>query len=380
MNESMPDDPNPPLGTIFLPEEGVAVETNRPAGSCDPPATITPPESAIVQVRPPRRWPAVVLFLATCASTFYAGFGQFPGGNPIIDPATGEPRLIRIIDSATQRVVAVRVLQEYDRQKTLFNALIYAVAVMGTLAAHEAGHYLQARRYGVPASLPMFIPMPVGELGTLGAVIFQEPGVANRKSLFDIAISGPLAGLVVALPLCWWGIKHAEITPIEPGSIGFSNPRIVEWMVGWIHRPLQPGEDFSINPIYFAGWVGIFVTGLNLTPIGQLDGGHLLYCLIGKRAHLIARVLYFGAVAIVVYQLTQRHWEYIAWTLMLILVWTMGTRHPPTADDKVPLGTPRIVLGWLTLAFILVGFVATPKYVSRVPARTPVPIQEAPSE
>jgi membrane-associated protease RseP (regulator of RpoE activity) len=290
------------------------------------------------------------------------------------DPATGKTARVYSFDPATGQWRAVP-----DVRQTMLDALIYSVAVMVTLAAHEAGHYLQSRRYRVPASLPMFIPMPFGPTGTLGAVIFQEPGVANRKSLFDIAISGPLAGLVVALPLNWWGIRHAEIKPIPFGSTGYTNPPIVEWMVAWMHRPLQPGEDiiFNYNPILFAGWVGIFITGLNLTPIGQLDGGHLLYCLIGKKARLVARVLYIGAVAVVAYHLTRFHWEYVAWILMLILLWFMGTSHPPTADDKVPLGLPRIILGWLTLAFILIGFVSTPMYISRVPPRVPAPSQQA---
>lgn len=333
-----------------------------------------PPQRHLQSRRgPPRPRTALILFLLTCVTTIFAGVGQFPAPKTAIDSATGKEIPIKILDRETRRESYV-----FDRRGTLLNGLTYAIAVLVMLGAHEAGHYLQARRYKVPASLPLFIPMPIGPLGTMGAVIFQQPGVADRKSMFDIAISGPLAGLAIALPLNWWGIRHSEIITIQPGSAGWTNPRLVEWMIAWIHRPLLPGEDIALNPILFAGWVGIFITALNMVPIGQLDGGHILYCLVGKKAHSIARTLYFGFVAFVILQILQGHAEYSAWSLMLILVWFMGTRHPPTANDDVPLGLTRIVLGWLTLAFILVGFVSSPQYVNPPPEKKPATIHDAP--
>jgi membrane-associated protease RseP (regulator of RpoE activity) len=196
--------------------------------------------------------------------------------------------------------------------------------------------------------------------------------------MFDIAISGPLAGLVVALPLNWWGILHSRIMPIELNSAGYgyTNPLIVEWMVRWIHRPMNAGEDIALNPILFAGWVGIFITALNLVPIGQLDGGHILYCLVGKKAHQIARALFVGAIGVVVFQVLRGHYQYGGWTLMLLLVGVMGTRHPPTANDRVPLGKIRIVLGWLTLAFILIGFVPSLTYDNKDAAAPVAPVQQ----
>lgn len=320
----------------------------------------------------PRYRLALILFLLTCASTIYAGTFQFLDPMTVIDPATGQEQARIEIDSKTG---SKRVLINW--RQSLLNGLTYATAVLVMLGAHEMGHYLQARRYGVPASLPMFIPMPFGPLGTMGAVIAQQPGVADRKSMFDIAISGPLAGLAVALPLNWWGIQHSRVELIQPNQAGWTNPLIVEWMIGWIHKPLQPGEDIILNPILFAGWVGIFITALNLIPIGQLDGGHILYCLVGRKAHRIARALYMGAVAFVVFQVLRGHSEYSAWTLMLILVGFMGTRHPPTADDRVPLGIIRIFLGWITLAFIFIGFVPSPMYESKGPSEPRAPIQQS---
>ncbi|MGE5194637.1 MAG: site-2 protease family protein [Deltaproteobacteria bacterium] len=369
----MTDEPRRPVEPILLPGEGRGADSGFQAVPGRPPGEGGGQFPGAPARRRPRWRLPLVLFLLSCASTFYAGIGQFGIPEMEIDPATGKKVPVVVVDPATRRATLT-----IDWRQTLLNGLTYAIAVMVMLAAHEAGHYLQARRYHVPASLPLFIPMPFGDLGTMGAIIFQQPGVADRRSLFDIAITGPLAGLAVALPLNWWGIQHSELVQIRPGSGGWTNPRIVEWMIAWIHRPLQPGEDIALNPILFAGWVGIFITALNLVPIGQLDGGHILFCLIGRKAHRVARVLYLGAVAIVVYQLMRGHYEYVAWPLMLILVWFMGTEHPPTANDQMPLGITRTILGWLTLTFILVGFVPTPMYTVPPPAEKNAPVQQAP--
>ena len=227
---------------------------------------------------------------------------------------------------------------------------------MAILFAHEMGHYLQARRYHVPASPPFFIPMPFVPFGTMGAVIVQHSGYADRKRLYDIAISGPLAGLVLALPILWVGVQQSQVIEIPPQFAGmsFGEPLVLQWMSDWIHGPRSAGEDLIMSPLLFAGWVGIFVTALNLIPIGQLDGGHILYALIGRKAHFVAMGLMYTALGYMV--LTQ----YFAYGLMLVLLMLMGPRHPPTANDAAPLGRGRIILGWLTLAFIVIGFTPQP--------------------
>lgn len=239
--------------------------------------------------------------------------------------------------------------------------IAYAAAVMFILVAHEMGHYLQARRYHVPASLPYFIPMPLTPLGTMGAVIVQGRGSADRKQMFDIAISGPLAGLVVALPVMYFGLLNSTVKAIPDNFNGivYGDPLIIKWMAASIHGTLPPGHDIVISPLGFAGWVGILVTALNLIPIGQLDGGHILYTLIGKRAHVVAMGILGGAV---IYMFATNN---VAYSLMIVLLMLMGPRHPPTRDDSVPLGKFRIILGWLTLAFIIIGF--TPRPIMQIP-------------
>jgi len=256
--------------------------------------------------------------------------------------------------------------------------------VMAILSAHELGHYLQARRYGVPASLPFFIPFPISPFGTMGAVIVQQSGVADRKSMFDIAITGPLAGLVLALPLAYVGICNSKVETIEvlPGHVVriYSDPLLLQWMIRSVHGPLRPGEEVVSNPILFAGWVGVFITALNLLPIGQLDGGHILYCLIGRRAHYVARGLFLAAAATVAYNMLFGDRRFYLWILMLVLIWLIGTRHPPTANDSVPIGPVRVVLGWLTLMFVFVGLTPTPMYEIPPKQERRPPIQRHPDQ
>jgi membrane-associated protease RseP (regulator of RpoE activity) len=279
---------------------------------------------------------AMFLFVATCFSTFLAGTGlwQF-----VFFPA-----------------LLVKILIRADLSVLLLDGLSYAIPVMSILLAHEMGHYLQARRYGVPASFPFFIPMPISPFGTMGAVIVQGGGVADRKQMFDIAISGPLAGLVLALPITYLGLLQAKIAVIPPNAVVqiWGDPLILQWMVQFIHGPLAENEDVILNPMLFAGWVGIFITALNLIPIGQLDGGHILYMLIGRRAHRVAIGLLWSAVA---YMLLSGQTSYMLIVILLVL---FGPKHPPTADDRVPLGRTRIIFGWLTLGFIIIGFTPTP--------------------
>jgi membrane-associated protease RseP (regulator of RpoE activity) len=236
------------------------------------------------------------------------------------------------------------------------HGLAYAVPLMIILTCHEFGHYLQARRYRVPASLPYFIPMPGTILGTMGAVIAMRANMGNRRALFDIGISGPLAGLVPALIFSVVGLHWSTVVvepPHQPGGT-LGEPLLFQWLIAWIFGPLPEGTTVSLHALGLAGWVGIFITALNLFPIGQLDGGHVLYAILRRKAHFVASALLLGCIAVVLYSHSYQ------WLLMLMLLVLIGPNHPPTADDEQPLGTPRIVLGWVTLAFLIIGFTPTP--------------------
>lgn len=285
-------------------------------------------EVRIVQPRR-RRWRLpILLFVATCLSTLLAGAG---------DAIFVEGWLAGIAQG-----------------------LHYAIPVMTILICHEMGHFIQAWRYGVYASLPYFIPMPLSPIGTLGAVIAMEPRMGHRRALFDIGITGPLAGLVPTLIFLVIGLQHSELALPSQNAMHFGDPLLLQFLVKWILGPVPPGYEVLVNPMAFAGWVGLLITSLNLIPIGQLDGGHILYALLQKKAHKVASALLFFALFMVILE-----WKTLfGWTLMIILLMIMGPIHPPTADDDEPLGVGRTILGWLTLAFIFVGFTPVPLQVS----------------
>lgn len=343
------DDPEPPI-----PQPPAETDPN-PAPRQIPPSQVIllgRPESTAREFAPaplqrrltrPRR--ALVLFLLTCLSTFLVGFY---GNRPVLP----DWEYIEILSDP-------RFGSLWDHFQ---NGLVYSTCIIAILGAHEMGHYLQSRRYRVPASLPYFIPLPISPFGTMGAVIVQQGGVADRKSMFDIAISGPLAGLVFALPIAYWGTLKSNIAEIPAAAdiAVYGNPLLLKWMVNLVHGPIPEGSDIGMNPQLFAGWVGIFITGLNLIPIGQLDGGHILYCLIGRPANLVARGLFFLAAGVVACSYFFGDNSFMSWWLMLLLIWMFGTRHPPTANDRIPLGPVRIVLGWLTLMFVFIGLTPTP--------------------
>jgi membrane-associated protease RseP (regulator of RpoE activity) len=169
-------------------------------------------------------------------------------------------------------------------------------------------------------------------------------------------VTGPLAGLVPALLFCVLGLHWSEVVQLNGQSVGLKlgEPIIFKLLAYLIFGPLAKGQDVALHPVAFAGWVGIFITALNLIPIGQLDGGHILYALLRQRARAVAKgLLLLAAIAVVVC-------GYWGWTLMIFLLMLMGPAHPPTANDDVPLGTGRTVLGCASLLFVLIGFTPTP--------------------
>ncbi len=270
-----------------------------------------------------------ILFVATCASTFWAGASHW------------NPEQLLYAPQVVPRVIA----------ENWANGLVYMAAVIGILLMHEMGHFLQALRYGVPATLPFFIPLPIMLTGTMGAVIAMEGSRADRKQLFDIGVSGPWAGLITALPIIVIGILHGQ--PLEPqsGEFRLVYPLIFKLLTAWLRPELPAGVYFQMSPLLMAGWVGMLITGLNMLPVSQLDGGHVIYGLFGRQAHWIARAFVLSAIAAMI--LT----DYYQWVVMLVLVLMLGVDHPPTRDDRVPLGFGRTVLGLVSLSMPIFCFV-----------------------
>jgi membrane-associated protease RseP (regulator of RpoE activity) len=253
--------------------------------------------------------------------------------------------------------VSVAMLQQ-DWLGGILYGLRYAAPLMCILVCHELGHFLQTLRYGVFSSYPYFIPVPGSLFGTMGAVIAMEPRMGHRRALFDIGISGPLAGLVPTIIFLVIGLQHSGFDTPSKNAILFGDPLLFRFFAWWILGPTPPGREIIADPMAFAAWVGLLLTSVNLFPIGQLDGGHVLYALLRRKAHKVAKFLLFTILVTIIC-----FWDSLwMWSLMVVLLFLMGPKHPPTADDDEPLGAWRYVLGWLTLAFIIIGF-------------TPVPIQ-----
>jgi membrane-associated protease RseP (regulator of RpoE activity) len=237
----------------------------------------------------------------------------------------------------------------------------YSAALMTILTAHELGHFLQARRYGVPASPPYFIPMPLPPFGTMGAVIAMRSRTADRRALFDVAVSGPLAGLVPTLFFLALGLRLSDPSwgsrPEPLWLVG--KPLLFQAFESLLVEAPQYGQTMHYHPIAVAAWTGLFITALNLVPIGQLDGGHILYTLLGRRAHWVSLALMATTGMAIASQsfLASRPSE---WSVLWILLLLMGVRHPPTRDDSGALGAPRTFLGVASLLFVVVGFTPVP--------------------
>ncbi|MDR1963407.1 MAG: site-2 protease family protein [Planctomycetaceae bacterium] len=246
--------------------------------------------------------------------------------------------------------------------QNLYVGLQFSVPLMLILTCHELGHFIQMRRYRVRSSLPYFIPMPIGPFGTLGAVIAMDGRISNSRALFDIGISGPLAGLIPTLFCLYYGIKWSHFGPVSvSGEMVFGEPLMFQYMTHWIFGAVPPDVMLYHHPIAKAGWVGLFLTSLNLMPFGQLDGGHVFYALMGRRATAVSWGFFYLIIILVI---LFRLWH---WSLILILLAWIGITHPPTADETVKLTFFRRILGWGTLAFIVLGFTPTPIIINDPP-------------
>jgi membrane-associated protease RseP (regulator of RpoE activity) len=246
----------------------------------------------------------------------------------------------------------------------------FTLSLLAILLAHEFGHYLMSRYHKTAATLPYFIPLPLlSPLGTMGAVIMMRQTPKNRRVLFDIGIAGPLAGLIVAIPVLIWGLMHSQVRPLEIGQGMMMEGNsllyllLKYWIFGeWLPTPPQQvgvfywiryfftgsplpvgGRDVLIHPVAFAGWAGLLVTALNLLPAGTLDGGHILYATLGKRA----RRLYPLVLALTF--LLGFGWA--GWWVWTILLFWLGRAYAEPLDQITPLDGKRY---WLALAALIV--------------------------
>lgn len=237
----------------------------------------------------------------------------------------------------------------------------FALAVLSVLGIHELGHYALSRYHGVDASLPYFIPLP-NIIGTIGAVIRMRGRMPNRKTLFDIGVAGPLAGLVAACAVTVIGL-HLPPIPEPAIPIEFNYPLLVQWLAELTGQPLDYPSGMTVNPVVFAGWVGMFVTFLNLIPVGQLDGGHLVRAMVGERQETVGALvppMLFGLAAYLYYVQNAGFNAIFLWVFWGVFTMGIAYAGPATPIYDEALDPKRMILGFITFGLGILCFTPVP--------------------
>ena len=310
-----------------------------------------------------RQWMLhVALFLITAGTTTICGIMM---AGPDIDhgPETGGTGLIGILFMIPRYYIsAIWGLLSYSFAHPYFlgQGLIFSGSLLAILTAHESGHYLFCRYYGVDATLPFFIPQPPLLIpGTFGAFIKMKSPVPSRRALFDIGLAGPLAGFILIVPIAFAGVltaHHLNIPPGEVPELTFNDPLLFRLIARMFRINL---DNSVVNSFYLAAWVGSLVTALNLMPVGQLDGGHGTFALFGQRAHWWIGRVAFGLMLIT----TIFGWLWfrspVMFLYVVLLAVMLRVRHPQP-EQMEPLGLARTIIGVVTLIVFALCFLPFP--------------------
>ncbi len=237
----------------------------------------------------------------------------------------------------------------------LAGGLAFGITLVLILGAHEMGHYLMTRKWGISASLPYFIPAPPPFIaGTFGAFIKMKSPIPNRRILLEIGAGGPIAGFVVCVPALIIGLTLSEVRESQ-FNLGFSfgSSLLLSFLTKIVLGVTPENADVLLHPIAFAGWIGLFITALNLLPIGQLDGGHIIYALFGN-AHRIISIIAF----IILIPLGYFMWQ--GWFIWAAIVAIFGFKHPPLIDESTPLTRHEKRIGLISMAIFVLTFIPAP--------------------
>jgi membrane-associated protease RseP (regulator of RpoE activity) len=265
----------------------------------------------------------ILLFILTLFSTITVG-AIHQGVNPFIEPLN------------------------------IYKGIPFSIALLIILLSHEFSHYLASRRHGVEATLPYFIPAPT-LFGTFGAFIKMKSPITTRNALMDIGSSGPIAGFFVSILVTIIGLPLSKIVPVNNISevIKLGDSLLFSFLTKLILGSVPSNHEIFLHPVAFAGWIGFFVTSMNLLPVGQLDGGHILYSLLGERHKLISISLIIFMIILGIFV-----WEgWIVWSILLVI---LGFKHPPIIYSEVPLASNRKIIGWSTLIIFILTFTPVP--------------------
>jgi membrane-associated protease RseP (regulator of RpoE activity) len=285
------------------------------------------------QSTPQRWWINVALFCASILSTMLVG--------ALLEQ--GQPDFVAAM---------MAILREPYR---ILSGLPASATIMSILTVHELGHYFAARRHGLDSSLPYFIPLPFGLIGTMGAVIRMRTPWEDRNALFDVGAAGPLAGIIVALPLFFIGMMVSPATPPQEIGTELGAPLLLRWMEDIVYMLRGLPEDYVIyvNSWAFTAWFALFVSGLNLLPIGQLDGGHVAYAVLGDKMRILslAVLVLVGLLGIVLWP---------GWFTWIFFSMLSGWMHPPPLNTLAPLSHGRKVVGIIVFALMVLLFTPAP--------------------
>jgi len=241
----------------------------------------------------------------------------------------------------------------------LVRGLWYSGTILAILGCHELGHYFACRYYDVDASLPFFIPAPLPLTGTLGAFIRIREPIPTKRMLFDIGIAGPIAGFVVAVPALFAGVamSHVARLPADPdGMIELGEPPLFKLASLLLWGTIPEGYSLNMHPMAFAAWFGLLATALNLFPIGQLDGGHISYAVLGRWSSHVTLATLLIIVALSYFAMSWRVWT----VMMIVMLLAFGRHHPRTHDEDVPLDRARVWLALAALIMFLICFTPAP--------------------
>ncbi len=286
----------------------------------------------------------IVLFVLTFLSTLLAGALQ-KGINPFTEPWR------------------------------IWEGLPFCISLMAILLTHELSHYFASKKNHTKATLPYFIPAP-SIIGTFGAFIKMKSPITTRKALIEIGASGPIGGFVVAVFVSAYGLSQSQIVELPEGEGGLIlGDSILFSLLSQLILGTPPeGKDVLLHPVAFSGWIGLFVTSMNLLPIGQLDGGHIAYALFGRRHHrrlsylltiilalagVVRLYLYSDLFSGEIFDLLRRHlWE--GWAIWAVLLFMLGLEHPPVIYWEEPLRPSRAFIGYIALFIFIITFTPVP--------------------
>ncbi len=282
------------------------------------------PTEAGFQVKKPEKkkpWLNIILFIITLITTTIAG-ATFSDPNP-------------------------------QDGLNILAGLPFSLSLLTILLCHESGHYLMSRKHHVEATLPYFIPAP-SFIGTFGAIIKMKSAITDKKSLIDIGAWGPIAGFLVSIPFLIYGIMNSEITELTgKEGIILGDSIYLKIFTYLIKGKIPENKDLILHPVAFAAWIGSFVTAMNLIPIGQLDGGHILYALSPKSFRKLSLPLLLSLIIMGYFG-----WEgWIFWGLLLLL---LGRHHPPVLDESEELPLSKKILGIVALIIFIITFIPVP--------------------